>query len=104
MDVLERPHRAAEEETELIRPKDDEDEDMDSVGEDGDEESEMDETEMELERLVFGDSAGFREGLKHSALAVREDESDADEQEVDGSDDADVGQALNPRRYFCSVC
>jgi len=53
-------------------------------------EVEKDETEQELERLVFGDSAGFRAGLAQ----VEEDvEAGADEETgLAGLDDADVGQ------------
>ncbi|KAF2766544.1 WD40 repeat-like protein [Teratosphaeria nubilosa] len=51
-------------------------------------ELEKDETEIELERLVFGDSAGFREGLR---VAEKEDEVDVDEDGdtgFEGLDDA----------------
>ena len=57
---------------------------------------EKDETEQELERLVFGDSAGFREGLRDFALDQQEAESEEDnhsEAEIQELDDADVGQA-----------
>jgi U3 small nucleolar RNA-associated protein 18 len=54
---------------------------------------EKDEAEEELERLVFGDSEGFREGLKDFKL----NDEDAEEGEdgdaqggLEGLDDADV--------------
>lgn len=62
-----------------------------------------DKTELELEKLVFGDEAGFQEGLNtyerkyHTAKQelVRGDHSDDDQAEQDqegleGLDDADV--------------
>ena len=55
---------------------------------------EKDETEQELERLVFGDSAGFREGLRDFALDRQESESEDGEDAavgLEGLDDADVG-------------
>ena len=61
-------------------------------------EPERDETERELERLVFGDSAGFREGLDNATLddEVSEPEDEEDEEGqpsgVEGLDDAAVGQ------------
>ena len=57
-------------------------------------EPENDDTEDELERLVFGDSAGFREGLKdvESGEEVG-DERDAETTGLEGFDDADVGLA-----------
>ena len=59
-----------------------------------DDEPEKSETEEELEKLVFGDSAGFRETLKSSALA-EEDliESEDEITGLEGLNDADVGQA-----------
>ena len=56
-------------------------------------ELEKDETEEELERLVFGDSLGFREGLRDVHM---EDAEDGDEDEdatggMEGLDDAQVG-------------
>ena len=53
-------------------------------------EIEKDESEEELERIVFGDSAGFRSGLKEFALAKQEEE-DVDRSGLEGLDDADVG-------------
>lgn len=92
--VLDRPQtrKAASED---VISREDEDEEMDDEIDGEDEESDKDDGEIELERLVFGDSAGFREGLKASALA-RRDEVEDDEQTtgLDGLDDADVGQAL----------
>jgi len=64
-----------------------------------DEQPEKDETELELENLVFGDSAGFREGLKGFALDEQEDGEGEEHEEasltdgLEGLDDADVGQA-----------
>ena len=58
-----------------------------------DDEQEKDEAEEELEHLVFGDSAGFRRGLK--TLSVEEQLRDAtDAQNVTGLEslnDAEVG-------------
>lgn len=62
---------------------------------------EKDETELELEKLVFGDEAGFREGLStyHSTQAALSPLSD-DEVLRDGGegltriDDADVGPVV----------
>jgi U3 small nucleolar RNA-associated protein 18 len=62
-----------------------------------DDEEEKDDSEEELERLVFGDSAGFSKGL--SAYAAEQDrERDLEEQQatgLEGLDDAEVGQALS---------
>lgn len=60
---------------------------------------EKDAAEEELERLVFGDSEGFREGLKDFNLddeeaGEGEDES-ASEDGLAGMDDADVCCLLN---------
>lgn len=65
----------------------------DSDGEfESDGEPEKDETEVELERLVFGDSAGFREGLRDFAREEREDEGAEEETTgLEGLDNADVG-------------
>lgn len=96
--VLERP-KSSELRPELLQALDAENEDMDvdsaeEEEEEGDE-LEKDETEVELERLVFGDSSGFREGLKDFAPAEREDDGDAERATgLEGLDDADVGQAL----------
>lgn len=73
-------------------PTQDEAEDADSDVEivlDG--EMERDEAELELERAVFGDSAGFREGLRE----VEQDQEETEEgvTGLEGLDDADVGQA-----------
>ncbi|KAI7356884.1 WD40 repeat-like protein [Hortaea werneckii] len=59
-------------------------------------EPERDETERELERLVFGDSAGFREGLDDAAHDDEPSEQEDDEEEdgegqpsgMEGLDDA----------------
>ena len=65
-----------------------------------DSEPEKDATEEELERVVFGDSAGFREGLGNWALEEEEEEEEEEESEgndtsgLEGLDNADVGQAL----------
>lgn len=63
-------------------------------------EPEKDDVEQELERLVFGDSAGFREGLREVALG--EAESDGEDEDAatgfEGLDDADVGQARLTRQ------
>ena len=56
---------------------------------------EKDESEEELERLVFGDSAGFREGIQNFALVADDEEQDANGRTgLEGLEDADVGQAL----------
>lgn len=72
-------------------------------GLDSDDPTEKDETEVELEKLVFGDDAGFHEGLKSyndnafpSKLESNaEDQQNAaqvsvEEQDLQGVDDADV--------------
>jgi len=61
---------------------------------------EKDEAEEELERLVFGDSEGFREGLKDFRLNDEEDEEgeDSDAQGgLEGLDDADVCVTMDPQ-------
>lgn len=57
-------------------------------------EPEKDETEQELERLVFGDSAGFRDGLRESSDVEVEDSEQEEEGAtgLEGLDDAQVGQ------------
>lgn len=65
-----------------------------------DAEPEKSEGEEELERLVFGDTAGFKENLKSSALAKAESEdSDDGITGLEGLDDADVGQAFKTSRW-----
>ena len=57
-------------------------------------EPEKDDTEEELEQLVFGDSAGFRERLKDfQQQDGKEHEEEQDTTGLEGLDDADVGQA-----------
>ena len=57
-----------------------------------DEEPEKDEAEEELEHLVFGDSAGFRDHLRHfSHKGAKDSEEDQDATGLEGLDDADVG-------------
>ena len=59
-----------------------------------DAEMEKDEKEEELERLVFGDSAGFKAGLKSLARIESEEEEQANiHTGLEGLEDADVGQA-----------
>jgi hypothetical protein len=83
-----------------------EDEDVAEVVDDDYEESDVefnmesepvkDETEEELEQLVFGDRAGFRERLK--SFPQQNTLEGAAEQEgtgLEGLDDAEVGQALD---------
>jgi hypothetical protein len=63
-------------------------------------ELEKDEAEEELERLVFGDSEGFREGLRDFKLdddEVEEDGNDSDASGLEGMDDADVSHSLHIR-------
>lgn len=58
-------------------------------------EPEKDATEEELERLVFGDSAGFREGLRDVSSDEAEDVEEEEQEGVtglEGLDDAQVGQ------------
>lgn len=59
-----------------------------------DDEPEKDETEQELERLVFGDSAGFRDGIRDFSLEGQEDSAGEDGATtgLEGLDDAQVGQ------------
>lgn len=55
-------------------------------------EEEKSEAEEELERLVFGDTAGFKENLRSSALASAQlEDSDDGITGLEGLDDADVG-------------
>ena len=68
---------------------------------------EKDETELELEKLVFGDDAGFREGLKlyrNDTVDTSDERSgedvaagsaeDAEVGDLNAVDDVDVSQAL----------
>ncbi|EOD44092.1 putative small nucleolar ribonucleoprotein complex protein [Neofusicoccum parvum UCRNP2] len=61
---------------------------------DGDGAMQKDATEEELERLLFGDSAGFRQGIKSfgrgGELAVREEEHDEEADDLDNVADADL--------------
>lgn len=103
VEVLERPQstKAAEE---LLHQQDADEGMEDEYESGGDEVSDKDDTELELERLVFGDSAGFREGLQSSALADRAvEEDDGEAAALDGLDDADVGQALSKPCLVCAV-
>lgn len=52
---------------------------------------EKSETEQELERLVFGDSAGFREGLRDFRIEDEDEEEAEPSSGLAGLDDADVG-------------
>jgi len=81
---------------------------MNVDGDEGGDSDEKDETEAELERLVFGDSAGFREGLRAFGLddvggegdeEEDEEEASGDEESAEGLADADVGSF----RSFFSV-
>lgn len=79
-------------------PTMDEDDDESNVEFKLDGEAEKDETEQELERLVFGDSAAFRDGLKDFALDEQASEEEDEEETAPqtglaGLDDADVGRA-----------
>ncbi|KAK5129340.1 hypothetical protein LTR08_003570 [Meristemomyces frigidus] len=70
--------------------QDEEDSDIDIMV---DGEEDKDATEQELERLVFGDSAGFREGLRDFALDQQESGSESEEDAqagLEGLDDADL--------------
>lgn len=57
---------------------------------------EKDETEEELERLVFGDSAGFRDGLR-DLLHDQQNDSDDDDaaRGLEGLEDAQVGEGTS---------
>lgn len=66
-------------------------------------ELEKDEAEEELERLVFGDSEGFREGLRDFKLdddEAEEDGNDSDASGLEGMDDADVSFPLHMRSFL----
>jgi len=93
LDEQERP-KSSEARPTALQALDEQDEDMDIESEVDAGELEKDETEVELERLIFGDSAGFRDGLKDVALVDEEDEEDTGAGGLEGLDDADVGQAL----------
>lgn len=106
MQVLERPKVPAAIEEELRRVESEEDVEMGSDGpeeEFEDDEDYKDETEIELERLIFGDSAGFRKGLKGGALQAQDEHDEEDEMDMNGLDDADVGQALRQPFVVCAV-
>ena len=97
--------KAAKKQQQIVQqptpPAQDSDEEMNEMVEDEDEseaeiivdgEIEKDETEEELERLVFGDSTGFREGLRDfDAEDISEPDYDATTG-FEGLDDAQVGQ------------
>ena len=55
---------------------------------------EKDATELELEKLVFGDDAGFREGLKSytQAAGISESSEEEGEGEEEGAGIGDVGE------------
>lgn len=60
-------------------------------------ELEKDATEEELEHLVFGDSAGFREGLRDYGLDQEEEDVEEganNNTDLAGLDDAAVGQTM----------
>lgn len=67
---------------------------------------EKDETEEELERLVFGDGAGFRAALARTSVdedAEAQDQDDDGMTGLEGLDDAQVGQiALKHGALGCS--
>ena len=69
-------------------------------------EQEKDETEQELERLIFGDSAGFREGFKDVALqdSADEDVEEGENTGLEGLDDADVGQTALCDSRLATTC
>ena len=71
-----------------------------------DNEPEKDEAEEELERLVFGDEAGFREGLRDLGSEDEDQDEDAGEGAVrtglEGLDDADVGHILC-NTFMCPI-
>jgi hypothetical protein len=66
-----------------------------------DNEVEKDESEEELEQLVFGDSKGFRSGLKTFTL----EQEDAAEVStgIEGLNDAEVGQAHVVEYIGCGI-
>lgn len=74
----------------------DEDLEMDDASDDVDiimhEEIEKDETEEELERLVFGDSAGFRAGLEDFGQEVEANEQDEEAEGITGLEGLDDAQ------------
>jgi U3 small nucleolar RNA-associated protein 18 len=81
----------------LVKLQDEESEGSDRSEDDADMEEdgsdeEIDEDEKELERLLFGDSAGFREGLRNLDDDEDEEESGAEDEAtgLEGVDDAAV--------------
>jgi hypothetical protein len=74
------------------------------MGDDDDEPEEKDDEEEELERLVFGDNAGFREGLKDFTLDGEDDDTleGAGRTGLEGMDDAAVGHVLWEWNKFCA--
>lgn len=74
---------------------DDNENDNSDIEFDLDEEEKKSETEEELERIIFGDNAGFRERLKSSALEKEDQEGSIDEATgLEALADSDVGLAL----------
>lgn len=63
-----------------------------------DDELAKDEAEIQLERLVFGDSGGFRDGLRD--FDKEEEAADEETTGLEGLDDAQVGQIA--RDYTCA--
>ena len=96
-----RDMQSREEAEETDVPVVEEEEDSESeVESDADSELEKDEAEEELEHLVFGDSAGFRERLRsfpQEDTAAGEDDENITG--LEGLDDAQVGQASNLAIY-----
>jgi U3 small nucleolar RNA-associated protein 18 len=73
----------------VLQNLDDESQDESDVEIKVDGEIEKDETEEELERLVFGDSAGFKAGLRD--FDNEDDVEEEDDTGLEGLDDAAVG-------------
>ena len=90
-------------------------EDVDSLMQDNP--LEKDRIELELEKLVFGDDKGFREGLRSygwengdvgngldSAEEGADSENDiTEEQDLDALEDADVSKSLKLLKYYTYI-
>lgn len=89
------PRKRSRKPKEEKRPGPEEDYELEVVSsEDEDVDLEKDATEEELEKLVFGDSIGFREGIKSFTLEANRLDGGSDGEEVsEGSVLEDVADA-----------
>lgn len=97
LNVLESRRGDEEDEQEFSGSEEDQYSDSE-VESEAESEAEKDESEEELERLVFGDRAGFRDGLSRFRPDTDEGEDDQGLTGLEGLDDSQVGQTLNRKR------